>query len=748
MPKRKSTKARDNKLSDRARQWLLGAVAAMLVVQVVLPGDSLTAVSGAGVPLVMIWTLLLVIYAVVILWRGGAVRFGATDAAVFALIAVHTISGIWATTHGAPRPALNMTWEWIGYGCCYYLVRQLVSRPSEARAVVALMIALAVGQFGVSMYQVGYEQPQTRAAYAADPEGQIRLASGAAPGSGIDPLFRLEFEARLNSKQPVGTFLLANSLAGFVAPWLVISIGLAMTHWPKVGRGNVACIGLASSFLVMMVTLILSDSRTAVIAAIVGLLLCLYVVALPRLGRLGHLFVVIAAIGALVSIAFPLISPNTPRMVAARTSLEYRFEYWQATMQMIADRPLLGCGPGNFGDTYTAYKLPQAKEEVGDPHNFLLEVWSTAGSFAAIAFLVMLICFAKRSLAALKSPGKQENSDSDARDSQGANHVLIGGAAGFLATWLLHGTFAVVLEASIATISIVTLAAGFAAMALLLRNWISNGELPLWLPLAGVTVLLVHLLGAGGVGNHGVAATLWVLIALGLNFAEQFGGARRLSKAAAVTVMIVVFVVAILCQRTAYSPVVKSKSELVAANLARANGDHDAFVRHLSNASIADPLAVQPARLRALHLIRVPGLRDAHTAFRENAPNRAATYRELGDRYLAASLAAPQFALQGGASVIEYETAIRCYPNSAILHAHLAWAHKLTGDNKAAKISAANAIRLDDLNPHKDYKLASGNLQFADPSIPPTEIRNEMEALTIPSHSLSPWEGERDDARD
>ncbi len=53
---------------------------------------------------------------------------------------------------------------------------------------------------------------------------------------------------------------------------------------------------------------------------------------------------------------------------------------------MIADHPWLGCGPGNFQDFYTQYKLPEASEEIADPHNFLLEIWATAGTPAATAF--------------------------------------------------------------------------------------------------------------------------------------------------------------------------------------------------------------------------------------------------------------------------------------------------------------------------------------------------------------------------
>ncbi len=57
---------------------------------------------------------------------------------------------------------------------------------------------------------------------------------------------------------------------------------------------------------------------------------------------------------------------------------------------MIAEHPLLGCGPGNFKNAYTAYKLPEASEEVADPHNFVLEIWATAGTLTMLVFVAAL----------------------------------------------------------------------------------------------------------------------------------------------------------------------------------------------------------------------------------------------------------------------------------------------------------------------------------------------------------------------
>ena len=77
-------------------------------------------------------------------------------------------------------------------------------------------------------------------------------------------------------------------------------------------------------------------------------------------------------------------------------SLRYRGEYWQGAWGVITDgAPSLagalveptfwwGVGPGNFAGPYVKYKLPEASEEIVDPHNLFLEVWATGG-FCAFA---------------------------------------------------------------------------------------------------------------------------------------------------------------------------------------------------------------------------------------------------------------------------------------------------------------------------------------------------------------------------
>ena len=67
-----------------------------------------------------------------------------------------------------------------------------------------------------------------------------------------------------------------------------------------------------------------------------------------------------------------------------------------------------GLGPGNFGGAYLRHKLPQASEEVSDPHNLFLETWTTAGVGAALAVAAALGLGLRETLGPPKETGSVE----------------------------------------------------------------------------------------------------------------------------------------------------------------------------------------------------------------------------------------------------------------------------------------------------------------------------------------------------
>lgn len=164
------------RLADRLRPWLLGAVATLLVARPLVPSEAST-VRGYGSPFVMCWFIVLALWALgAVRDRRLAARCGWPDAAVAALLAWHSVSAVAGVWTGAPRPAINVMWEWLALGAAFWLVRQLVRPGVEMRAVAGVMIALAVSLSAYGSYQYFVTMPETRRAFEADEDATLRAA--------------------------------------------------------------------------------------------------------------------------------------------------------------------------------------------------------------------------------------------------------------------------------------------------------------------------------------------------------------------------------------------------------------------------------------------------------------------------------------------------------------------------------------------------------------------------------------------
>ena len=167
--------------------------------------------------------------------------------------------------------------------------------------------------------------------------------------------------------------------------------------------------------------LLLTKSRSGYIAAGVGLVL-VWLLCRERTVRIGWKWpAAIVAVAAVLGAAAVAVGGLDRELLArASKSFGYRLQYWQSSLLMIADHPLVGCGPGNFQNAYTQYKLPEASEEVADPHNFLLEIWATAGTPAALAFLAVLGCFAWAMCEGRGDEGSRERGEGERRPIESA----------------------------------------------------------------------------------------------------------------------------------------------------------------------------------------------------------------------------------------------------------------------------------------------------------------------------------------
>lgn len=705
--------------ADRLRPMLLGALVAIFVARPLLVSESAATVAGDGLPFVMLTLVLAIVWWAAAMARPRfAARLGWVDLAWLALIAWQAAGTLLVIRTGAARAAINVCWEWAGLGLGFVLLRQLIADDRELRALVVVMIALAVVLSAYGLFQFYVSLPVVREQFDRDPDAVLRAAGVVAPpGSAA----RLLFRERLKSTEPMATFALANSLAGFLATWLIVLIGIACLA--RTDEQDPAAVGrrwaiAAVAALPIGVCLILTKSRSAYGACLLGMG-CIAIArrmsARPtaRSPRVA-LFVAAAVIVVLIAIMVGGQALDREIFTEATKSLSYRWHYWHAAWEMVRSHPWFGCGLGNFQDIYTQYKLPEASEVVADPHNFLLEIWSTSGTPALVAFLAVFVAAAielrrvRRSAMAADHAAPHVAGGSVARAGV---YAVAGGAVSGFALAFLVGLFSTV-DLSSELLILGSLASVLAALAS--RRWIEHGTLGHAAPVIALGALLVNLLAAGGIGFAGVAGSLWLLLAIALCLGRPGRPSGERSRPIAALLLAAAIAVAALCHYSAYLPVLRCRMLL-----AQAQADPAQAEQTLRAAAAADPLADEPWKgLAALAMNRwthdsdARWLRlwqDAQAEILRRRPQSSAAWHQAADGFFEIYRQTHQ-AGDLASAIDHYRRAVELYPNQALARAHLAQALSVAGHTDEARREAAEALRLHRLTPHADQKLPEATL--------------------------------------
>ena len=77
-----------------------------------------------------------------------------------------------------------------------------------------------------------------------------------------------------------------------------------------------------------------------------------------------------------------------------------------------------------------------------------------------------------------------------------------------------------------------------------------------------------------------------------------------------------------------------------------------------------------------------------------------------------------------------YREAVKRFPADGLLRAHLAWAQHLAGDQEKAAQDAAEALRLNELNPYQDRRFEYEKVRLSgDPQVsdkPPIDLMRQL----------------------
>lgn len=162
---------------------------------------------------------------------------------------------------------------------------------------------------------------------------------------------------------------------------------------------NIVCVAplrLASGSvgLLLALLLFLTESVSAWIASLLALFAYEFLRnrrALKRLVALSALFLILAG-------TLSISERNNSRFEHffdpdSRSSFASRLMIWRSAQSMIADSPLFGIGPGNFGECYLAYQKhfpPYLEWSAPEPHNLVLAFWLGSGIFGLLSFFFLL----------------------------------------------------------------------------------------------------------------------------------------------------------------------------------------------------------------------------------------------------------------------------------------------------------------------------------------------------------------------
>lgn len=735
------------RLGEGLRRLALGATAALVVSRAFWPGEpDFRVEAGGGMP----WVLALLIVtglAVVAALVGGAFRFrwSWVDLAVVATVAL--VAG--AAGHAIDRrPAFNLAWEWVAVGLVYLLVRNLPRTRSESSALAGTLMATAAAVAVYGLYQVGVELPEVQRKFLANPSVALAYV-GIEPGTPAEALFRARL---LGSNEPYSTFALANSLAGFLVGPLVAVLAVG---WDVLTRrdgraGRLSALALAVvPTLAMLVCLVLTKSRSAY----AGLFVAAAVLAWRERRRVRKRTLALAAAGGaaviVLLVAAGLATGRLDREVLSQSgkSLLFRRQYWVGAWRAVNESGRAfwtGFGPGNFSAPYVRHKLPEASEDVHDPHDFVLEVWASGGLRAVVPLAVAVAL----AVWLLLGPGA-EGADVDPKPadrgdpSRQVGWVVAGGALGWVAALPPIGTLNP-FEGDLFLRWLLLGGAWILAVVCGRALWTRRPIGP-WALGAGALAILVNLLGAGGISVPAVALMLWSLVALGLNLRDgpasgtgrlREGGGRLAAFGAAA-----VWAALAGTFHGTEAPHFRAEAALARADeaLDPRRPDFDRALAALETAAAADRYSTRPwQKMAAVEyqawLSRGARPEDARwrkvpiEIFKASEPPRPtdswALHRERARwtslllKRLGAGLKPLDVTKYRADVVHASRTAVRLYPTNASLRAWLAEASADIGMYADALTEGREALRLDALTPHADRKLAPSVRQWLEGQLP------------------------------
>ncbi len=325
-------------------------------------------------------------------------------------------------------PAVLTAFMWLSSIVAFVFI---VNETRSRRRRLLLLGVVCASAFIVSLHalhQLFVELPQARSMFAQDPSGVLRSLN-------LPQHMAYDLEGRLGKDRVFGTFVLPNSLAGFLV--LVTPACLGLLFDTAAGRRRTArgpLIWRGAFVLLMLLALYFTKSKggwLAFMVAIGAFALWAFGGALWR----RRTQMISGLLGLFIVWGMAQASGLLPPLRDYPGSLAVRYGYWRAAATIVERHPFVGVGLDNFTDFYAATKRA-ADQEARRAHNDYIQMAAETGLIGLSMYIAFWIAFWRR-VAVRK--GEPVLPESEARPPPGGTLAAVILSAALVGIEVLYG---------------------------------------------------------------------------------------------------------------------------------------------------------------------------------------------------------------------------------------------------------------------------------------------------------------------
>lgn len=352
----------------------------------------------SGTTITLMWFLLAGAWSLwSLLAKVPVVPLGIIDLGLAGIAGVYFISTEFAAAN--VYAARLISWEMLGMACCFFAIRQATVHTQEQKIIFNALLATAFAVVIFGLYQYCWEMPNLREQYGNNIE-KLRKDFIEQSSATIDPdnNFLDQLRNRVMQTHIYSTFSHPNTLASFLALMLPSALGLSVAAWYNSKRKILfpMALGIVGAFIFAIWANFSRGAMASISLVLISALALFLWQTFPAKRSWLLASIAIVTISAVI-----IWKTNSLAGIFKKESsggLSARIDYWKGTWKMIEQFPLLGVGPGNFGNSYPRFMNENALEKIKDPHNFALELWSSAGITALLLFAMVIAILFQRLL--------------------------------------------------------------------------------------------------------------------------------------------------------------------------------------------------------------------------------------------------------------------------------------------------------------------------------------------------------------